>query len=54
MAEGSIHLYMGMIRALTEKKAAWEIKASLLVLKSVNKDNLPTFMNHPILLLVIM
>lgn len=45
---------MGMIRALAEKKAAWEIKASLLVLKSVQKDNLPTSMNHPIQLLVIM
>lgn len=46
-----------MIRALAEKKAAWEIKeieASLLVLKFVEKDNLPTFMNHPIQLLVIM
>lgn len=45
---------MGVIRAFAEKKVTGEIKASLLVLKPVKKDNLPTFMNHPIQLLVIM
>lgn len=46
--EGSIHLDMGITRALAEKKAVQEIKAPLLILKPVKKANLLTFTDHRI------